>query len=616
MINGKILSDELRKRLEIDVLPRVRKPGRYTGGEVNAEMPEKGSFRIAMCFPEVYEIGMSNHGFILLYHLINSLQGVSSERVFAPWPDMEEALRNAELPLYSLETFTPLSQFDVVGFSLSYEMTYSNVLTMLDLGDIPLCSRDRDETHPLVIAGGGCTVNPEPMAEFIDVFVVGEGEEVLGEILALAAKGKKWKWKRAVLLKELSHLEGVYIPMMCETAEDEHGRYYVTESKFVRLPVRRRFVDDLSRSFFPDKCVVPSVEAVHDRINIELFRGCTRGCRYCQAGMIYRPRRERPPAMLADAARKMCENMGSEEISLLSLNATDYTRMGELLDSLLEFATPARVSISMPSTRVDSFSEDVAEKLRRVRTSGLTIAPEAGTQRMRDVINKQITDEDIEKAVRASFSAGWKKVKLYFMIGLPGETMEDVAGIAEMVRRLESIAREFKGRIKGRTDFTISVANFVPKPHTPFQWERMDSMEVLCEKRNLLRDQLRGKNIKLDFHDLEKSRLEAVFSRGDRRLGLVLVKAWQKGARMDGWSDMFDARIWNEAFEESGIAPELYAENGFKPGGPLPWGHISIGVNENYLRMERLHAQKGEITKDCVTGPCTGCGMDCRKYGK
>lgn len=616
MEQAKISPEELKKRLEIDVLPRVRKPGRYSGGELNAEIPRLDAVRVALCFPEVYEIGMSNHGFLLLYHMINSIGSYSCERSFAPWIDMEEALRKENLPLYTLESFTPLSQFDVVGFSLSYEMTYSNVITMLDLGGIPLCSRDRNEEHPLVIAGGGCVVNPEPLAEFIDVFVVGEGEEVLKEILHLVNNGKKWRWKKAVLLKELSHIEGLYIPVMCETAKDERGRYYVSESHGMKLPVRRRYVDDLSKSFFPEKCVLPSVEAVHDRVNIELFRGCARGCRYCQAGMIYRPRRERSPELLAGAAKKMCENMGCEEVSLLSLNATDYRGMGPLLDSLLEFTTPARVSISMPSTRVDSFSQDVAEKLRRVRTTGLTIAPEAGTQRMRNVINKQITDSDIEKAVRASFSAGYKKVKLYFMIGLPGETMEDVAGIAELVRRLENIAREYKGRAKGKTDFTLSIANFVPKPHTPFQWEPMDSVQTLREKQNFLRDSLRGKNIKLDFHDLEKSRLEAVFSRGDRRLGLVLAAAWQKGVRMDGWSDMFDAQKWKEAFEETGINPEEYAEMGFREGGPLPWGHISIGVYENYLRMEKLRATREETTRDCVVGQCTGCGLDCRKYGK
>lgn len=604
-------NERFRRIVEIDVLPGVRKPGRYAGGEWNAVRKDwdSAAVRMALCFPEVYEIGMSNLGFLLLYHLINGLDGVLCERAFAPWPDMERALAARGLPLYSLESFHPLAEFDVIGFSLSYEMTYTNVLTMLGLAGLPFRSADRPAAWPLVIAGGGSAVNPEPVADFFDAVVVGEGEEVVAEILARAASAKEGGVDKKQLLESLSKIEGVYVPSLYRVSETENGLLAVDEEP---RPVRRRYIKELDDSPMPDGFVVPWVEAVHDRIQLELFRGCTQGCRFCQAGMIYRPRRERSAAALLAAARSLYPRMGCDEFSLLSLNAPDYSQMGPLLDGLTAAATPNRVSVSMPSTRADTFSGEVAAKMRQVRSTGLTLAPEAGTQRLRDSINKRITDDEIARAVEAALDAGWKKIKLYFMIGLPGETMEDVRGIASLVDRLTDVARLAKGGGR-KTDFTLSVSNFVPKPHTPFQWAPMDTMENLREKQRTLRGLIDTRRVKFDRHDVETSFLEAVFSRGDRRLSRAIEEAWRLGRRFDGWTDQFDFSEWLAAFGKAGLKPEDYANRALRPMSRLPWSHIDIGVAEKFLLLESNKAERGATTGDCGGVRCAGCGIDCEK---
>ncbi|HOC92671.1 MAG TPA: TIGR03960 family B12-binding radical SAM protein [bacterium] len=600
--------------MELEVLPRVERPGRYAGGELNSARgcgSDPSALRVVLCFPEVYEIGMSNLGFMLLYHLLNGIPGVECERAFAPWPDMERELSARGLPLYSLESFTPLSEFDIVGFSLSYEMTYTNILTMLSLGGVGRRTADRANSGPLVIAGGVCACNPEPLADFFDAFFIGEAEEGIVDIVEAARASKKRDSGKSALLNALADIPGVYVPSLCETFTTPSGLAAV--SCGTRGNIKRRFPRDLDSIHAPPAFIVPGIEAVHDRIQIEIFRGCVQGCRYCQAGMIYRPHRERGPRSLSRNARDLFDAMGCDEISLLSLNAPDYSDMGELLDSLSAFAAPRRVSISMPSTRVDSFSEEVYAKLREVRATGLTLAPEAGSQRLRNVINKRVTEEDIMKTVSAASRAGWKKIKLYFMIGLPTETEEDVRGIAELVARMVETRGRSASRVKGKQVFTVSVSNFIPKPHTPFQWEPMDSMESLIAKKRILRGLIDRRAVKLDMHDVETSFLEAALARGDRRLCSVIERAWLSGCRFDGWSDMLKFDAWTHAFASSDLNPDLFARASMQPLSPTPWSHIDCGVSEKYLFLERNKALRGETTPDCGPrgGGCSGCGIDC-----
>jgi radical SAM family uncharacterized protein len=600
--------------VELEVLPRVERPGRYSGGELNsarAAGSDPSALRVVLCFPEVYEIGMSNLGFMLLYHLLNSLPGVECERAFAPWPDMERELSAHGLPLYSLESFTPLSDFDIVGFSLSYEMTYTNILTMLSLGGVSRRSADRSDAGPLVIAGGVCACNPEPLADFFDAFFIGEAEEGIVDIVEAARAAKAPGGGKTALLNALADIPGVYVPSLCETFSAPSGLTAVSCGR--RGGVKRRFPSDLDSIQAPRAFIVPGIEAVHDRIQIEIFRGCVQGCRYCQAGMIYRPHRERRVENLTRNAQDLFEGMGCDEISLLSLNAPDYSKMGELLDSLTNFSAPRRVSISMPSTRVDTFSGEVYAKLREVRATGLTLAPEAGSQRLRNVINKRVTEEEIMETVAGASRAGWKKIKLYFMIGLPTETEEDVREIAALVARMVETRGRSASRAKGKQVFTVSVSNFIPKPHTPFQWEPMESMESLIAKKRILRGLIDRRAVKLDMHDVETSYLEAALARGDRRLGAVIERAWESGCRFDGWSDMLKFDAWTDAFASSGLNPDDFARATMKPLSPTPWSHIDCGVSEKYLFLERNKALLGETTPDCGPrgGGCSGCGLDC-----
>lgn len=596
------------------LLGDVTKPARYTGGEWNAAQkdPATVSVRFLLALPDVYEVGMSNLGLKILYGILNDRSDTYAERAYCPWPDMEAVMRREGAALCSLETDTPLRDFDVVGCSLQYEMTYSNILTMLDLAGIPLESRNRSEGDPLILGGGPCTCNPEPLADFFDAFVIGEGEEVIGEIVDAVDDWKQsGRCDRSVLLRRLAGIEGVYVPALYGPHYDQNGMFLDIRPMDAAAPVaiNRRLVPDLDGSPFPTHPIVPYLETVHDRIMLELFRGCTRGCRFCQAGVIYRPVRERRPETLLKLAQELVDNTGYDEISLVSLSSADYSCLTGLTKSLLNRFAPQGVSLSLPSLRIDSFSIELANEIQKVRRSGLTFAPEAGTQRLRDVINKGVTEENLFEAAGAAFRSGWSGIKLYFMIGLPTETDEDVLAIAELAIRVMALAKKVRNR-----KVTVSVSTFVPKPHTPFQWYAQIPVEEMQRRQDLLRSALRGRGINLNWHDAQTSRLEGVFARGDRRLGRVLLKAWQQGARFDGWSEHFRPEIWDAAFAEAQIDPEFFAARDRRMEEALPWQHIQSGVDADWLKNEWQQALSAATTPDCRHGECTGCGV-CRNFG-
>ena len=593
------------------ILPNVLKPARYTGGELGEVRKEidEDTLRFVFCFPDVYEVGMSHMGTSILYHLANGLDDVYAERCFSPWPDMERALVDADMPLFSLETKTPLCDFDIVGINLSYEMCYTNVLAMLELGRIPLYARDRDAGVPIVIAGGGCVYNPEPLADFIDIFVIGEGEDVLPELIALYQK--TIEDGRHAFLKKAAQLKGIYVPVFYEISyRSDDTIKEITAEDDTPPTVQKRIVADFDNSFFPERPIVPYLAAIHDRVTLEVMRGCTRGCRFCQAGMVYRPVRERTAERLIGQAQQCIDNTGHEEVSLCSLSTGDYADVARLVCTLFDEFDGTGVSLAVPSLRIDSYEGEYAERLKKVRNTGLTFAPEAGTQRLRDIINKNLSEDDIYSAVKEAFLTGTNGVKLYFMMGLPGETMDDIQGIADMAARIRAIYYEVpKDQRRGGFRLTVSVSCFVPKPHTPFQWAAQDSIDVLLEKQDYLRKALRPvKGVKFNWHDARLSRLEAVFARGDRRLSKVLEAAYRAGCRFDSWKEFFDNGKWQQAFEDAGISVSFYAERVRAKDEVLPWDMIDTGVTKDYLWHEKEEADRCTTTPDCRQG-CTGCGL-------
>ena len=605
-------------KLEQEMLQAVEKPARYTGGEWNAQPKDSAAVlcRIALAMADVYEVGMSNLGLKILYEILNRRDDIAAERVYAPWLDMEEEMRRRGIPLFSLETFREVSSFDILGFSLQYELLITNTLNMLDLAGLPLHAAERTDEQPFVIGGGPCVYNTEPIADFFDFFVLGDGEEIVVEVCdALIAWKKEGRPDgRRGFLRRAARISGVYVPSFYAPEYDAQGMFTGLRilDEAASPQIYRRVVKDLDAAPFLEKPVVPYLGIVHDRLMLELFRGCTRGCRFCQAGMAYRPVRERRPETLESLARTLFDSTGYNEMSLTSLSSADYSCLSPLVDGLLAGTQGERVSFSLPSLRIDSFSVDIAERLQQVRKSGLTFAPEAGTQRLRDVINKNVTEDDLLHSVCTAFEQGWKAVKLYFMMGLPTETDEDIVGIAELAQKVVDCYKEVKG--KRGVKVTVSVSCFVPKAYTPFQWFAQVPQEEFERRQRLLKESIRDRAISFHYHDARASVLEGALSRGDRRLSAVIETAWRNGAKFDGWTDQFKDEVWKDAFCRCGVAPEFYSRRTRDLEEALPWAHTSPGVSEDFLRREWQRAQEAALTHDCRRETCTGCGV-CPELG-
>ena len=594
------------------ILPTVQKPARYTGGEFNEIKKNKDDIRVrvAFCFPDTYEIGMSNVGMRILYGVMNEMDGVWCERVFAPWGDMEEQMRKHDLPLWALESQDPVKNFDMIAVTISYEMCYTNILNMLSLAGVPLHAKDRPGLHNIVFAGGVCTFNPEPLADFIDFFSLGEGEEITPQIISLYDRAKAEGWTKDAFLLEVSKIPGIYVPSFYEHTYKEDGTIAaITSVNGAPKTVTKRIIEDLDKAYYPTKMIVPSTEIVHERANLEVFRGCVRGCRFCQAGFSCRPVRRKSADVLYRQAVEMLEDSGHNEITLSSLSTSDYRQLKELTDELIPYCVDNKVNLSVPSLRADNFSQELMRKLQTLRKSGLTFAPEAGTQRLRDVINKNLTEEEILNTCANAFSGGWNNVKLYFMLGLPTETDEDVLGIAELVYKVIQSWKEHASNKKRGLRVHVATAFFVPKPHTPFQWEKQITPEEYLRRCKLLKDHFYSKSIEYNYHTPDISRLEAVTARGDRRLGPVIEEAAKNGAKMDGWDEYFDYQIWLDAFEKCGVDPNFYTVRGYGEDEILPWDPINVGVTKRFLLCERRRAYVGKITEDCRHG-CSGCGAN------
>ena len=608
----------MRDWIEDNLLGKVEKPLRYQGDEMNAVHKDWDSttLRMVFAFPDVYEIGMSHLGLSILYHQANAMEDCLMERVFTPWTDMEGLMRQHNIPLFSLESYRPVKEFHGIGFTLQYEMSYTNILNMLDLAEIPLRRRDRSDEDPLVFMGGPCAYNPEPLADFADVILIGEGEEMNIEFYQVWAdhlKRNHGKMNKKELLDEVVKIQGVYIPQFYDVTYDDVGHVLEVTPNHPDAPatIYKRVLKHMDNAFFPENPIVPYMDVIHDRAMLEVQRGCTRGCRFCQAGMLYRPVREKTVDELRCQMQNILHNTGHNEVSLTSLSTSDYTCVDVLLRSLIADVEGRNVGVSLPSLRVDNFSMNLANEMQKVRKSGLTFAPEAGTQRLRDVINKGVLEENLESVARTAFSSGWGKIKLYFMMGLPTETDEDLDGIAALAYKVLQIGDEVRRENGGKgpaPQVTVSVSCFIPKPFTPFEFEPQIRAEELRRRQRYLREKFKHKRISFNYHDSQVSYIEAIFAKGDRRLGDVLYRAWEKGCKFDGWGEYFYMDWWMEAFAECGIDPEFYAYREIPYDEVLPWDHISSGVRKDYLIKEHQKAMRAETTQDCRVGKCHVCG--------
>lgn len=601
-------------RLNLEpILGKVEKPSRYIGNEVNSihKNLDNVNVRFGFCFPDIYEVAMSHLGMHILYGLLNSIEDVYCERVFAPWIDMEEKMRETAIPLFGLESRQAVTNFDFLGFTLQYEMSYTNIINMIDLAGIPILQKDRKEEHPFIIVGGPCAYNCEPLAEIVDFAILGESEEILPELIDIYREGKKNNKNKAWFLEEICNIDGVYVPSFYQVVYGEDNKISTINPIINKAPrkVSKRIVKDLDNAYYPESIIVPYINVVHERVMLEVFRGCTRGCRFCQAGMLYRPIREKMPQTLKVQGDKLLKSTGYEEVSLASLSTSDYSQLPQLTDQLIEDYTPRKIGLSLPSLRLDSFSVELAQKIQQVRKSGLTFAPEAGTQRLRDVINKGVTEKDLLDTVYSAFSNGWSTIKLYFMIGLPTETMEDIDGIADLAYKVldcyYSIPKE--KRAKG-LKITVSTSTFVPKPFTPFQWEPQITQDEVIQRQRHLKTRLKHKNIVYNWHQSEVSWIEGVFALGDRRLSEVLIEAWKLGCKFDGWAEYFDYDKWSSAFAKANVSPEYYTYRKKGYDEILPWDHIDPGVTKKFLIKEHEKAMDAVVTADCRVS-CTGCGL-------
>lgn len=608
------------KKITDHILYKVEKPSRYVGGELNqvVKNPKDVDIRFAFCFPDVYEVGMSHLGTRILYHTINERKDTYCERVFAPWPDMEAELRKNEIPLMTLETKDPLTEFDILGFTLQYEMSYTNILNMLDMAGITYRASERREDEPIIMAGGPCAYNPEPLHDIVDFFEIGEGEEIMNDVLDVYKK-YKGKGKKKEFLREIAKIEGVYVPSLYDVTYNEDGTIKEFKPKYEDVPakVKKRIVNNFDKVDFPIDMIVPYSEIVHDRVVLETSRGCTNGCRFCQAGMIYRPVREKTTNTLLEQARKMIDATGYQEVSLASLSICDYSDIQNLVSSLIMEHGKKNVGVALPSIRVDAFSVDLIKEIQKVRKTGLTFAPEAGSQRMRDIINKGLTEDRILEATKSAFESGWSTIKLYFILGLPYEELEDAAGIGELAEKMAAVYYEIpkEKRAKG-LKITVSTSILVPKPFTPFQWAPMARPDEVWKKIDAVKGAIKTRAIHYNYHEQKTSFMEAVFARGDRRTCDLLIKAFEKGAKFDGWSEYFKYDIWMEAMKECNIDEDFYVYRDRSYDEILPWDFIDIGVNRKYLERENEKAKRAELTQNCRKG-CTGCGVNVNfKEGK